>query len=35
MLGGVEYETAGAARNIGYFGHLDWDRLFDWWQPPH
>ncbi|HEY7467047.1 MAG TPA: LuxR C-terminal-related transcriptional regulator [Dehalococcoidia bacterium] len=35
MLGGVEYETAGAARNIGYFGHLDWDWLFDWWQPPH
>jgi Tol biopolymer transport system component/DNA-binding CsgD family transcriptional regulator len=33
VLRGIEYASDAIETNIGYYGHLDWSQVFDWWQP--
>jgi Tol biopolymer transport system component len=32
LLDGIEFYTNAVNTNIGYFGHYDWDSIFDWRQ---
>jgi hypothetical protein len=33
VLPGLEYNVNTLETNIDYYGHLQWNRIFDWWQP--
>jgi Tol biopolymer transport system component len=33
VFAGLDYYTESIETNIGYYGHLDWNQVFDWWQP--
>jgi Tol biopolymer transport system component len=32
LLNDIEFQVSGTGTNIGYYGHYDWDRIFDWHQ---
>jgi Tol biopolymer transport system component/DNA-binding CsgD family transcriptional regulator len=33
VLAGVEFGINDPDRRVWYYGHYDWDAVFDWWQP--